>query len=161
MARSTAGHQIYFLDPDLLEIIEVDCVTDFTMDMAAKTQLQTTCLSQKNDHTYTSGLGTPSAPTYNIYYDPDSASHRRLRALQAAGTPVKWALAYSNGTAAPDVDVSTEDFDFTAAIADRSFDEYEGYISAFGISGAVDALYTASITVQQSGSVIPHHKTLP
>lgn len=160
MSRTTAGTEIFFVDPDTNDLIEVECVTDFTISMPAKTQLQSTCLSNKRTHTYLAGLGTPSAPSTTVWYDPDSPSHRRLRALQDAGTILRFAVGYSNGDAIPDVDPDTGEFDFTSAVADRSFDEYEGFISNFEITGSVDSLYTASISIQQSGSVIPHHKTL-
>lgn len=160
MARQTAGSTIFFIDPDTLDLLEVDCVTDFTLSAPAKTQLQSTCISEKTSHTYLAGLGTPAAHSATVWYDPDSPSHRRIRALQESGTVLNWAVGYSNGTTIPDVDPSTGEFDFTTAKAGRSFDEFEGYIASFELTAAVDALYTAALTFQQSGSIIPHHKTL-
>lgn len=144
MAVKTQGTELYFLDPDNGEIVEVGCVTTITGLTAARDQIETTCLDSAA-RTYEAGMATPGAASFTINADPSDPSHVRLHELYVAGTKVDWALGWSDGTAAPTADSSGID-----APATRSWMLFNGYVSDFPFDFALNAVVTSNLSVQVS-----------
>lgn len=164
MSILTQGTQVYALMPPLTgtgpsTVMEVECATAFNPGGAPKEQIEDTCLSS-NERTYKPGLRTPGQASLTINADPNSASHIRLHQLSEANgdTTLKWAVGWSDGTAAPTVAASGS-LDLIAVTSGGS-----GYASAptvnltgGGGSGAtavavLDGDKVAAINITNSGS---------
>lgn len=109
MSILTQGTQVYALMPPLTgagpsTVMEVECATAFNPGGAPKEQIEDTCLSSK-ERTYKPGLRTPGQASLTVNADPSNASHIRLHQLSEADgdTTIKWAVGWSDGTAAPGV----------------------------------------------------------
>ncbi|MCL8343254.1 phage tail protein, partial [Pseudomonas mosselii] len=109
MSILTQGTQVFALMPPTsgtgpFTVVEVECATAFNPGGAPKEQIEDTCLSS-NERTYKPGLRTPGQASLTINADPNSVSHIRLHQLSEANgdTTLKWAVGWSDGTAAPTV----------------------------------------------------------
>lgn len=107
MSILTQGTQVYTLMPPLngngpSTVMEVECATAFNPGGAPAEQIEDTCLSDR-DRTYKKGLRTPGQASLTINADPNSPSHLRLhqRSEENGDTTQKWAVGWSDGTAAP------------------------------------------------------------
>jgi hypothetical protein len=107
MSILTQGTQVYCLAPPPTgtgqsSVMEVECATAFNPGGSPKEQIEDTCLSSK-ERTYKPGLRTPGQASLTINADPNNASHIRLHQMSEADgdTTVKWAVGWSDGTAAP------------------------------------------------------------
>ena len=112
MSILTQGTQVYSLVPPLTgtgprTVMEVECATAFNPGGSPKEQIEDTCLSSK-ERTYKPGLRTPGQASLTVNADPNNASHIRLHQMSEADgdTTVKWAVGWSDGTAAPTVAAS-------------------------------------------------------
>ena len=148
MAILAQGTQIYYIDPDTDEVVEVDCATSFNPGGNPSNQLQSTCL-RDSAHTYMPGLRTPSQATLGLHFDPVAIGDLQLFELSNANPSptLQWAVGFSDGEGVPTVD-SSGDFDFPTT---RSFFYFDGYISDFAIDLQLDALVSAQVTIQRSG----------
>jgi len=112
MSILTQGTQVYGLVPsasgaDSYSVMEVDNVTAFNPGSAPKEQIEDTSLSA-SERTYKPGLRTPGQATLTLNADPSNSSHLRLHQLSETDDEhlVKWAVGWSDGTAAPTVAVA-------------------------------------------------------
>ncbi|AZL69203.1 phage tail protein [Pseudomonas oryziphila] len=112
MSILTQGTQVYVLDRPFTgtgpsSVMEVECATAFNPGGSPKEQIEDTCLSSK-ERTYKPGLRTPGQASLTINADPNNASHIRLHQMSEADgdTTTKWAVGWSDGTAAPTVAAS-------------------------------------------------------
>lgn len=151
MAKLAQGTQIYFIDPDTLAVTEVICATAFNPGGAPADQLETTCLAD-TARTYLPGLRTPGQASMTLNADPANASHLRLHALsQVDPSPtIKWAVGWSDGTAAPTAD-SAGDFVLPTT---RTWFVFEGYVSDFPFDFANNSVVTTSMSIQRSGGSV-------
>lgn len=157
MAILTQGTQIYFIDPDDDSVVEVTCATGLNLGGNPADQIETTCLSA-SDRTYVSGLRTPGAASISI--NPDEvaydAHYDMFELSQRDPSPVlKWAVGWSNGTAAPTVDTNGD----WVIPNTRTFFTFEGYISDMPFDFAQNTVVSGEVSIQRSGALIQHRKT--
>jgi hypothetical protein len=146
MAVKTQGTDLYAIDPDDGSLIEVGCVTSIDGIDTTIEQIETTCLSA-TARTYVSGLATPGSASFGINTDPSDDSHIRLHQLKTAGTSLKWALGWSDGTADPTVDSALA---FVLPTS-RSWITFEGFMNSFPFSFAQNAVVQSTVGIQISG----------
>lgn len=146
MAKKTQNTQLYFLDPETKKVVNVGCVTSIDGLDASIDQIETTCLDASG-RTYEAGMPTPSAATFGINTDPNDASHVRLHQLYKAGTSVEWAIGWSDGYDIPPT-IASEGLDYPET---RSWIAFDGYVSAFPFSFALNAVVASTVSIQVSG----------
>jgi hypothetical protein len=156
MALKTARTSMYFIDPDADSagdaIITVGCVTNLTGIEAGRDQLENTCL-EDSARSYEAGLATPGAATFTLNFDPQDASHVRVYELWQVGTTLEWAVGLSDGPAfpaaliPPQLDSAATGFSLPST---RSWITFQGYIANVPLDLALNALVTASVTLQIS-----------
>ena len=153
MAILSQGSQVYALvpseaDPQTFEVLTIACATAFTPGGNPADQIETTCL-EETSRSYMPGLRTPAAATLTVNFDPAEPSHVRLFDLsQEDPSPtLKWALGWSDGTAAPTVE--QDDFELPAS---RTWFTFEGYLSDVPFDFAANTVVTSAITIQRSGA---------
>lgn len=154
MSILTQGTQVYGLMPPPsgtgpFTVVEVECATAFNPGGSPKEQIEDTCLSSK-ERTYKPGLRTPGQASLTINADPNNASHIRLHQLSEADgdTTIKWAVGWSDGTAAPTVSAEGDDFELPAS---RTWFIYEGYVADFPFDFAANAVVSTAVSIQRSG----------
>lgn len=151
MAMRTAGTEFYAIDPDTGDVIVVGCPTAIDGIDTTLEQMETTCLNDRT-RTYESGLSTPGTASFTVQTDPRDESHIRLHQLKVRGDTLQWAIGWSDGTGIDPTSVVDSNgdyvFDFTAG---RSWIGFEGYISSYPFSFALNAVVTSSIGIQVSG----------
>lgn len=146
MAVKTQGTDLYVIDPDDNSLIVVGCVTSVDGIDTTIEQIETTCLNAQA-RTYVGGLATPGTATFGINVDPSDASHVRLHQLKIAGTDLKWALGWSDGTDAPTVDTAG-DFNLPTT---RSWLIFDGFMNSFPFSFAQNSVVQSTVGIQVSG----------
>lgn len=151
MAMQTQGSDLYTIDPEGGELIEVGCVTSIDGLDTAIEQIETTCLSSRA-RTYLAGLATPGTATFNINADPRDASHIRLHQLKVAGADLQWALGWSDNTGLPPAVTidSNGDYVFDAP-SERSWLLFEGFMNSFPFSFEQNSVVQSSVGIQVSG----------
>lgn len=157
MSVLTQGTQVYFVDPDDLSIVAVQCATAFNPGGQPADQIEDTCLEELIARTYKKGLRTPGQASLTINADPQYASHVRLHELSEESTDrnIKWAVGWSDGTAAPTVD---SDGDFVLPTT-RTWFTFEGYVSDFPLDFAMNTVVVTAATIQRSGGSVWTPKT--
>lgn len=148
MSKLTQGTQVYFIDPDDLSVIAIDCATSFNPGGNPADQIEDTCL-ESEVRTYKKGLRTPGAASLTINADPEKASHTRLHELSEDDTDrnVKFAVGWSDGTAAPTAD---SDGDWVLP-STRTWFTFDGFVSDFPFDFAANSVVTTSVSIQRSG----------
>lgn len=154
MAILSQGSQVFALvptdaDPAVFEVLAVACATAFTPGGNPAEQIDVTCL-EENDRTYMPGLRTPAAASLTVNFDPSEPSHVRLFELsQMNPSPtIKWALGWSDGTAAPTLAVGGGDFELPAT---RTWYTFEGYVADAPFDFAANSVVSSAMSIQRSG----------
>lgn len=154
MSILTQGTQVYALAPPASgngprTVMEVECATAFNPGGAPAEQIEDTCLSSK-ERTYKKGLRTPGQASLTVNADPNNTSHVRLHQLSEADgdTTIKWAVGWSDGTAAPTLNTEGDDFELPES---RTWFVFEGYVSDFPFDFAANAVVSTAATIQRSG----------
>jgi len=152
VAVKTQFTDLYFLDPDTGEVVEVGCVTSITGLTATRDQIETTCLNSEG-RTYEAGMPTPGVATFTVNFAPDDASHVRLHELYREGTKVDWALGWGDydPPRGPGLGpVPTADSSGLVAPATRTWIVFNGYVSDLPFDFALNAVVTSNVSVQVS-----------
>lgn len=149
MAIKSQGTMLYVIDPQNDAVLAVGCVTSIDGIDTSIGQNETTCLSDST-RTYIAGLGTPGAATFGINFDPADDSHIRLHQLKVAGTSLRWALGFSDGTAAPTF-YTNGDFQLPTS---RSWIEFDGFMNSYPFTFALDSVVQSTIGIQVSGDPV-------
>lgn len=158
MAVRTQGTDLFFIDPDNGQVMDVGCVTAIDGIDSTRDQIETTCLNS-GDREYEAGLGTPGTATFAINVDPRNPVHVRLYALKQAGETIKWAIGWGDGPKQPDGTINLpptgvdSDGDFILP-AGRSWLTFQGYLSSFPVTFALNAVVTSNVGIQISGSQV-------
>lgn len=150
MSILTQGSKLYMIDPADQSLLPIDCVTAFNPGGAPADQLEDTCMEDTDNYrTYKRGLKTPGQAAITLNIDPANASHVRLQQLSegVSNQNLKFALGWSDGTAAPTVD-SAGDFNLPTS---RTWFTFEGYVADFPFDFQLNALVTGDVTIQRSG----------
>jgi hypothetical protein len=166
----TQGSDLYVLvpaegtgDPT---IMRVQCVTDIgSIGAGTRDQIDTTCISALVDRTSRPGLSTPGAVTSSTNYDVNDPSLDELLALRDAGITTQFYVGLVDGSL-PGVDEDARPRPIlTAGVVTfpptRTFVEWTGYVSEFGMDIASNSVVKSPISIQRSGSVIIHKATTP
>lgn len=155
MAILTQGTQVYVLaptaaDPEVFEVLEIECATAFTPGGNPADQIETTCLSD-TVRSYLRGLRTPGQASLSINADPRNESHVRLHELSEDDTieDLAWAVGWSDGTGiAPTLTVDGDDWELPEG---RTWFTFRGYVSDFPFDFAANTVVTTAATIQRSG----------
>lgn len=151
MSVLTQGTKIYFIDPDDLSIVPILKTTAFNPGGAPADQIEDTGL-EDFVRTYKKGLATPGQASLTVLADPQTESHIRLHELSEETTDrlVKFAVGWSDGTAAPTAD-SGGDFVLPTS---RTWFTFQGYVSDFPMDFAGNTVVTTAATIQRSGGSV-------
>lgn len=154
MAKRTQGTDLYAIDPDTGEIIDVGCVTSIDGIDTTVEQLEITCL-QDTARQYMAGLATPGAATFGLSTDAENPDHVRLHQLKVAGRTLKWAVGWSEAPRlAPTVAAnSAGEYDFVLPDA-RSWIVFEGFMNSFPFSFALNSVVSSNVGIQISGEPV-------
>lgn len=149
MSIKTQGTHLFYVTPgDTPAIVKLHCPTGVTGLGGAADQIDTTCLDQTNDRTYTRGLGNPGQVTVPINFDPAQVSHQDIFDLKAGGETLQWVVGLSDGVGAP-----TLTNGLMAPAADRTNILFDAYVSDFALDIAGNDIVKGTLTLQRSGAV--------
>jgi len=149
MAKLTQGTQIYFVDPADDSLVQVTGITTFNPGGAPADQIETTSLID-SAKTFMRGLRTPGQASMEINADPTNESHIRLHELAQDDSVdfLKWAIGWSDGSAAPTVDT---DGDFILPNT-RTWFTFDGYVADFPLDFSTNSVVKSSIQIQRTGT---------
>lgn len=157
MALKTQGTALYTIDPATDALLAIGCITSIDGIDTSIDQVETTCL-QDAARTYMAGLATPGAASFGINTDTGDAAHVRLHQLKTAGTTLRWALGWSDGTVVPavgqgvgSVNVSAGGTGYTTATVTFSAPGIVGGVTATGTVTVAAGVITA-VTITNPGS---------
>lgn len=158
MTVKTQGTDLFYIDPDSEEIVNVGCVTAIDGLDSSIEQIEITCLNSA-EREYTSGMGAPGTGTFTINMDPTNSVHARLYELKQAGVTLKWALGWGDGPREPDGTIdeppSGVDTNGDFILPDtRSWLTFSGYMSSFPMSFTLNSVVTSQIGIQISGRLV-------
>lgn len=154
MSVLTQGTKVYALVPPASgtgspTVMQIECATAFNPGGSPKEQIEDTCL-EDSERSYKPGLRTPGQASLTINADPSNASHIRLHQLAEMNgdTTMKWAVGWSDGTAAPTVNTAGDDFELPDS---RTWYVFQGYVSDFPFDFAANSVVSTAATIQRSG----------
>ncbi|MGQ8880774.1 phage tail tube protein [Delftia sp. NA_296.1] len=158
MSVKTQGTDLFGIDPETNAILDVGCVTAIDGVDSTRDQIETTCLNS-GDREYEAGLGTPGTATFTINIDPSNPVHVRLYELKQKGLTMKWAIGWGDGPRNADGTITMPptgvDSDGDFILPDgRSWLTFQGYLSSFPFSFALNAVVTSAVGIQISGSQV-------
>lgn len=142
-AVKTQGTSLYFIDTATTCAV-LNC-TAISGISAQRDQIETTNLGDQA-RTYVAGLASPGAASFEVQFDPSSAIHQDLHDAYKAGTVLKWALGWSDGTTTPTVAANAYTLPTT-----RSWLEFDGYVQDISFDFSQNAVVKANVSVQVSG----------
>ena len=149
MAIKTQGTYLYAVDPADDSVIDVACITSIDGIDTTNEQIETTCL-QASAREYLAGLATPGQASFGLNFDPSEATHIRMHELKVAGTTLKWAIGFSDGTAAATADTAGN----FQADTTRSWIHFDGFMTSFPFSFAQNAVVQGTVNIQISGEPV-------
>lgn len=156
MAIKTQGTRLFTIDPDSGQILVVGCITSVDGIDTSVDQIETTCLDA-DARTYVGGMPTPGNATFGINFDPADDSHVRLHELKVAGATLHWAIGFSDDDAAPTVGMDSAGDDVFELPTTRSWIQFDGYMSSYPFTFALNAVVQSTVGIQISGepSLLP------
>ena len=149
MAIKTQGTRLYAIDPADDSLITVGKVTVIDGIDSSREQIEITDLDSLTDREYLSGLGAPGQASFTLNINPANPEHIRLYELKQSGETLKWCIGWSDGTAAPTVAVGGGSFTLPTT---RSWLTFEGYLTSFPFSFALNAVVSTQVGIQISGA---------
>lgn len=153
MTIKSQGTDLYTIDPATGTLLDVGCITSLDGIDTAIDQIETTCLNSLS-RTYEAGLATPGAATFGLQFDPAEVNHVRLHQLKTAGTQLKWAIGFSDGTAAPTAGTDSTGDDEFVLPPTRSWLVFEGYMNSFPFTFGLNTMVTSTVGIQVSGEPV-------
>ncbi len=150
MARKTQGTQLYTVDPDSDELITVQCALSIDGLGGSAGEIDVTCLESEFIEV-DQGLKDSGTLTFELNFDPQLASHRRLKELYGDGSRLPWTIGLQGSSDAPTV--ASGKFSFPTS---RDFFEFEGHLQNFTIGFQQKATVKASFGIRVSGSIAIH-----
>lgn len=124
------------------------CITGISGLGGAKDQIETTCLDNTEDKTFTGGLGTPGQVTVPFNVHKNEISHEDLLALKESGEVVSWGIYSSDSNTAPTAVASV-----MQTVTSRASAIFDGYVSDVTIDIAGNDIWKGTVTIQRSGPV--------
>lgn len=152
MSIKTKGTRLYVLDPRNDQITVIDCPKGITGLGLSTPQLDETCLESEAQE-FGPGMPAPGTVSVTLDFDTAKASHMLLVDLVRNQVTAKWAIGFSDGTAAPTVDTAG---DFELADT-RSWITFSAYVADLPFDFALNANINSTVSLQMSGiyEVIP------
>lgn len=147
----TQGTHLYFANPTSsdAELVKMTCPTGINGLGGARDQIDVTCLDNTDDREFIGGLGNPGQVSVPFNFVPSAASHQTLFDLKESGEVIDWLIAFSDGTAAPTLDV---DGSFVPPTL-RTSAEFKAFVQDVAIDVATADRVTGTLTLQRSGKV--------
>lgn len=147
MSKVTQGTNVYIIDPDDLSLITVECATDINPGTSPKSQNDDTCL-EATERSYKPGIREPGQGSLGLNADPTNDSHIRMHEMYEDDTidGMRWAIGWSDGTAAPTVD-SNGDFVFPTT---RTFYSWNAYIADFPFDFQQNTVVKSQVSLQRT-----------
>lgn len=153
MAVVTRGTQLYYMTPPTT-VTALACPTAITGLDAPREQIETTCL-EDTARSYEAGLATPGAASVTVQFDPAEPSHIDLYDMWVNGDPPgKWAIGWSDGTAAPTATLGEWTFPTS-----RTYTEFEATVNSVPMDFQLNAVVTSTVPMQISGLPTLHPKS--
>lgn len=158
MAMKTQGTELYALvpsvnDPDVLEILKIECMNNFNGGGNPADQIVIECLD-KTSREYMKGMRSPSQATFTIDADGRNASHFRLHEMaesdDEAYDSIRWALGWSDGFGTPPA-VNSEGDDFELP-STRTWFLFDGYVQDFPFDFAINSSVKTAVVIQRSAA---------
>lgn len=151
------GTELYIVDPgdsDGNPVLDVGCILELNPGDATADENETTCLADLAK-TFEPGLDDPGEGSFTLKFDPANPVHMRLYQLKKAGTTLKWAVGWSDGTGIPPTGADS-DGDFILP-ATRTWLVFGGYMKNFPIQFPRGQQVTAPVTIRGSGesNIVP------
>lgn len=143
MSMKTKGTRLYLIDPRNNQLSTIECPKSVTGLGLSKPQLDETCLDS-DTITFGPGMATPGTASVVLDFDTAKDSHMLIDDLEENDVTAKWALGFSDGTAAPTVG---SDGDFVLPTS-RSWVIWEGYISDVPLDFALNANVAQTFQIQ-------------
>lgn len=142
MAKLTQGTTLYWIDGTTVQAVAATNISGLS---AQRDSIETTDLTD-NAKTFVAGLMSPGNAQFSINFDPSIAVHKKLHDAYVSGVSLKWALGWSDGTAAPTVTSGN----FTLPTT-RSFLQFEGFIHDVTFDFSLNTIVKSQVSVQVSG----------
>lgn len=143
MAKLTQGTSLFWIKDDTT-VVKV-AATNISGISAQRDSIETTDLEQ-SAKTFMPGLMSPGSAQFTIQFDPAIEANVDLHAAYVAGTTLKWALGWSDGTAAPTAAAG----EFTLPDT-RSFLAFDGFIQDVTFDFSLNSVVTSNVSIQVSG----------
>lgn len=153
MTIKSQGTDLYTIDPATGALLDVGCITSLDGIDTAIDQIETTCLNDIT-RTYEAGLSTPGAATFGLQFDPSEVNHIRLHQLKTAGTQLKWAIGFSDGTVAPTTGTDSSGDNEFVLPPTRSWLVFDGYMNSFPFTFGLNTMVTSTVGIQVSGEPV-------
>lgn len=153
MTIKSQGTDLYTIDPATGALLDVGCITSLDGIDTAIDQIETTCLNDIT-RTYEAGLSTPGAATFGLQFDPSEVNHIRLHQLKTAGTQLKWAIGFSDGTVAPTAGTDSSGDNEFVLPPTRSWLVFDGYMNSFPFTFGLNTMVTSTVGIQVSGEPV-------
>jgi hypothetical protein len=144
MAKLTQGTILYFIGEDGTSLKSVAAV-EISGISAQRDSIETTTLADPAK-TFMSGLMSPGSAQFKIQFDPANTVHTDLHTAYKNGTTLKWALGWSDGTAAPTV--ATQNFTLPTT---RTFLSFSGFIQDVTFDFSINNVVNSQVSLQISG----------
>lgn len=142
MAKLAQGTALYWIDGTTAQAV---AATNISGISAQRDSLESTDLTA-TAKTFMPGLMSPGSAQFTIQFDPSNTVHKKLHDAYKAGTTLKWALGWSDGTAAPTVTAGN----FTLPTT-RSFLSFEGFIQDVTFDFSLNTIVSSQVSIQVSG----------
>lgn len=142
MAKLTQGTSLFWIDGATVRQVAATNINGLS---AQRDSIETTNL-EDTAKTFLPGLMSPGSAQFAIQFDPANAVHTALHDAYKAGTVLKWALGWSDGTAAP---TATEG-EFTLPTT-RSFLNFDGFIQDVTFDFSLNTVVNSQVSIQVSG----------
>lgn len=150
MSIKSQGTSLFYVRPGSEPVlVKLHCPTGITGLGGAADQIDTTCLEETEDKTFTRGLGTPGQVSAPVNFDPQEASHQDMFDLKASGDTLQWIVCLSDGTDIPTLDSN----DDPVPPIGRSSIRFSGYIADWALDIAGNDIVKGTLTIQRSGAV--------
>lgn len=127
---------------------KVVCPTNISGLGGARDQIETTCLDETTDKTFTGGLGNPGQVSVAFNVHKSEISHEDLLALKETGEEVSWGIYSSDAATAPTAVGSV-----MQSVVGRVSARFRGYVSDVSVDIGTNEIWRGTITIQRSGGV--------
>lgn len=81
-------------------------------------------------------------------------NHIRLHQLKTAGTQLKWAIGFSDGTVAPTTGTDSSGDEEFVLPPTRSWLVFDGYMNSFPFTFGLNTMVTSTVGIQVSGEPV-------